>query len=316
MADGTLSDRLDQTVDAILARRDASSALADPELAPLAVLAAELRHHPSPDFKARLEATLKRRATMSLALAARDIREGFTTITPYITVPDSGLFDFLTQVFDAEETTITKGERGIHREVRIGNSMLMIGESAQAGTLKPAAFHIYVPDVDAAFERALAAGAESLGVPEDRPYGERAGFVKDRFGNHWYIATHLGASYVQEGLRTVTPFMYPRGVSAYIEFLTRAFGAVEELRVPGPGGIIMHARVRIGDAALEMGEGGTVEPMPATFYLYVGDADALYEQAVAAGAKSLSPPKDQSYGDRVASVEDAMGNQWYIARPA
>jgi PhnB protein len=318
VADGTLVDRLDQTIDAILTRRDASSALADPELAPLAVLAAELRHHPSPDFKARLEANLKRRATMSLALAARDIREGFTTITPYITVPDSGLFDFLTQVFGAEETTITKGERGIHREVRIGNSMLMIGESAQAGTLKPAAFHIYVPDVDAAFERALAAGAESLGVPEDRPYGERAGFVKDRFGNHWYIATHLGASDVQEGLRTVTPFLYPRGASAYIEFLTRAFGAVEELRVPGPGGIVMHARVRIGDAAIEMGEGegGTAEPMPATFYLYVGDADALYEQAVAAGAKSLSPPMDRWYGDRVASVEDSMGNQWYIARPA
>jgi PhnB protein len=316
VADGTLIDRLDRIIDAILARRDASSALADPELAPLAVLATELRHHPSPDFKARLAANLKRRATMSQALAARGIREGFTTITPYITVPDSGMFDFLTHVFGAEETTVTRGDRGIHREVRVGNSMLMIGETAQAGPVKPAAFHVYVPDVDAAFARALAAGAESIGAPEDRHYGERAGFVKDRFGNHWYIGTHLGASYVPEGFRTVTPFIHPRGASAYIEFLTRAFGAVEELRVPGPGGIVMHARLRIGDAAIEMGEGASVAPMPATFYLYVGDADALYEQAIAAGAKSLSPPTDQWYGDRVASVEDAQGNQWYIARPA
>jgi PhnB protein len=224
--------------------------------------------------------------------------------------------DFLTRVFGAEETASAKVDHGIHREVRVGNSMLMIGESTGAPR-RPAAFHIYVPDVDAAFERALEAGAQSMGVPEDRPYGERAGFVKDRFGNHWYIATHLGASYVQEGLRTVTPFLHPRGVPAYIEFLTRAFGAVEEFRHQTPEGIVMHARLRIGDAAIEMGDTqGTAEPMPASFYLYVGDADALYEQAVAAGAKSLSPPTDQSYGDRTASVEDSMGNVWTLARPA
>lgn len=317
MAEGALIDRLDQTIDAVLARRDASSALADPELAPLAVLAVELRHYPSPDFKARLRANLERRATMTLALAATDIREGFTTITPYLTVPEAGMVDFLTRVFGAEETASAKVDHGMHREVRVGNSMLMIAESRHEGApLRPAAFHVYVPDVDAAFERALAAGAESMGAPEDRPYGERAGFVKDRFGNHWYIATHLGASYVQEGLRTVTPFLHPRGVPAYIEFLTRAFGAVEEFRHQTPEGVVMHARLRIGNAAIEMGDTqGAGEPMPASFYLYVADADALYEQAVAAGAKSLLPPTDQSYGDRMAAVEDPMGNVWSIARP-
>jgi uncharacterized glyoxalase superfamily protein PhnB len=55
--------------------------------------------------------------------------------------------------------------------------------------------------------------------------------------------------------------------------------------------------------------------MPGAFYLYVGDADAVYEQALAAGAKSLSPPTDQPYGDRVAAVEDSGSNQWFIARP-
>jgi uncharacterized glyoxalase superfamily protein PhnB len=79
----------------------------------------------------------------------------------------------------------------------------------------------------------------------------------------------------------------------------------------------MYARLRIGNAAIELGEAeGPVASMPSDFYLYVGDADALYEQALAAGARSVWPPTDQSYGDRVAAVEDSIGNHWYIARPA
>jgi PhnB protein len=106
-------------------------------------------------------------------------------------------------------------------------------------------------------------------------------------------------------------------VPAYIEFLTRALGAVEEFRHESPEGIVMHARLRIGNAAIEMGDTqGRSETMRTAFYLYVGDADALYAQAVAAGATPLSPPTDQWYGDRVASIEDTMGIRWYIARPA
>jgi PhnB protein len=320
MAEGALIDRLDRTVDTILARKDATAALADPELARLATLAAELRHYPRPDFRARLKTHLERRIAMSVALAPTDIREGFTTITPYLMVREAGLVDFLAQVFGAEETYSARGSAGgMHREVRVGDSMMMIGEAGPEGIMpfRPAAFHVYVKDVDAAFQRALAAGAESMGEPADRPYGERAGFVKDAFGNHWYIATPLGAAPVPEGLRTVTPVLHPRGVPAYIDFLKRAFGAVEEVRHESPDGVVRHARLRIGTATLEMGDAeGAAEPMPTAFYLYVGDADALYQQAVAAGATSLSPPKDQSYGDRVASVEDSMGNQWFIARPA
>ena len=79
----------------------------------------------------------------------------------------------------------------------------------------------------------------------------------------------------------------------------------------------MYARLRIGNAAIELGgAAGPIESMPGGFYLYVGDADALYEQALAAGAKSVSPPTDQPYGDRVAAVEDSIGNHWFIARPA
>ena len=320
MADEALVDRLDRTIDAVLARRDATSALTDPELAPLAVLAAQLRHAPSPAFRARLLANLTRRTTMTtLVLEPTKIREGFTTVTPYVRVREAGLLDFLTTVFDATETFSMKGSLGgVHREVRVGDSMLMIGEGGVEGEFpfSPAAFHVYVPDADATFQRAIAAGAASLGDPADRPYGERAGFVRDSFGNQWYIATAFGASHVPEGRRAVTPFVHPRGVPDYIEFLKRAFNAEVEIRAEHQG-IVMHARLKIGTGAIEMGDTqGQSEPMRTGFYLYVPDADAVYAQAVAAGATPLAAPTDQSYGDRMGSVMDAQGITWFIARPA
>ena len=310
-----LIDRLDGAIDAVVARRDATVALRDPELAPLVRIAADLRHYPSADFKARLRAQLVRRPTMSTD-ALTNIREGFTTVTPYVWVPDRGLADFLVRVFDAVETRVTEGGRhGTHRELRIGNSMLMLGEGAQNEIVpgRSMAFHVFVDDSDASYAKALAAGGESLGEPADRPYGERSGFIKDAFGNHWYIASPLGPESFGHALRTVTPFLHSRDVRGYIDFLVRAFGASEEVVHELPGGVIPYARARVGDAAIEL---GTADPMPGAFCLYVADPDLVYEQAVAAGAKALSPPMDQPSGDRMAFVEDALGNQWYITRPA
>ena len=318
MADiaGALPERLDQTIDLILARGDATAALTDAELAPLARLANELRSYPSPAFKARLRANLERRSIMSAALEAVDVREGFTTVTPYIQVREPGLVDFLAKVFDAVETSSTQGPHGVHREVRVGDSMLMIGEGGPEGTeYAPAAFHVYLPDVDAAFARALAAGGTSLGAPEDRPYGERSGYVEDPFGNHWFLATHLGPSPVPAGFQMVTPFVYASGAPAYIDFLTRALGAVEEFRHE-VGGMVMHARIRIGSGAIEMGDSqGQRTSEHTAFYLYVPDVETLYNRAVGAGAAPLSAPADQRYGERVASVKDSMGITWYMARP-
>jgi uncharacterized glyoxalase superfamily protein PhnB len=205
----------------------------------------------------------------------------------------------------------------VHRELRI-DSMLMVGESAEEGIvpIRPAAYHLYVEDVDGTYQRALAAGATSLGEPADRPYGERSGFVRDAMGNDWYIGRPLSGPAVPAGLRTVTPYLHPQGAPAYIEFLKQAFGAIEDARHFSPEGRIMHAQLRIGNAVLELGEPDPAAPRPTTFYLYVDDADALYHRAVAAGATSLTPPTDQWYGDRVASVKDSTGTLWYIARPA
>ena len=257
---------------------------------------------------------------MSTVLESVNVREGFTTITPYLRVEDAGFVDFLVKAFGAVETSSHPAGPGLtHREVRIGDSMVMIGEG---GTVAPAmrrrqAFHVFVEDVDAAFDRAIAAGGKSLGAVEDRPYGERSGFVEDPFGNYWYIARHLGATPVPEGYRTVTPYLHPRGAAAYIDFLSRGLGAVEEFRHALPDGRIMHAQVRCGNAVLELGESEAEDlPRSGVFYVYVADADALFAQAVQAGATPLSAPGDQAYGDRVGSVQDPAGIIWYIARPA
>lgn len=239
------------------------------------------------------------------------VREGFTTVTPFLNVVDvERLVRFAKEAFGALETARSVGGSGhLHVELRIGDSMLMCG-NVPRGREKPFALHVYVPDADATYERALAAGAESLGAPEDRPYGERQGGVKDPSGNLWYIATRLPGAAAWEGIRSVTPYMHHENVLGLIGFLKQAFSAHELGVFKSPEGRVMHAALRIGDAIVEMGE---TTPMPATFYLYVPDADTVYRAAVAAGAKSLVPPADQAYGDRLAVVEDPWGNGWCIA---
>ena len=328
MADQPLRDRLDAVIDALVARGDATAALRDAELAPLARVAADLRHYPNRDFTARLRAQLERRTTMTTAIgnpadrlrqgsggqeAGLHVREGFTTVTPYIWVPDRGLADFLIRAFDAEETNVMDNPgHGIHRELRIGDSMLMLGETGEQkpGLSRPSAFHVFVENADVTFARAIAAGGTSIGDPEDRPYGERSGFIRDPYGNSWYIAHPLGSESLGSHLRSVTPYLLAHDVRGYIDFLVRAFGAVEEI-VVDHGGSIPYARARIGDAAVEF---GSADPMPGAYFLYVADPDAAYERALAAGATSLAAPADRPSG-RIAFVEDPVGNHWYIARP-
>lgn len=126
--------------------------------------------------------------------AVKSTREGFHTVTPYLMVREAArLLDFVKQAFGATELLRTTGSAGgMHAEVRIGDSMVMIGGAgAPGGEPMPAAIYLYLPDVDAVYRRALAAGATSIGEPEDQPYGDRVAGVKDAFGNIWYIATHL-----------------------------------------------------------------------------------------------------------------------------
>ncbi|MHB8598108.1 MAG: VOC family protein [Ktedonobacteraceae bacterium] len=126
---------------------------------------------------------------------ARPIREGYHTVTPYLIVQDAAqLIDFVKQVFGATETFRGTGSAGgIHAELRIGNSMVMIGGGgAWKGEPSPATLYLYIDDVDAIYTRALQAGATSISAPADQPYGDHLAGVKDAFGNVWYIATYIG----------------------------------------------------------------------------------------------------------------------------
>jgi PhnB protein len=112
------------------------------------------------------------------------------------------------------------------------------------------------------------------------------------------------------------------GAAAYIDFLKKAFDAEEISRSPGPGGKLMHARVRIGDSLLMLHDDFSVEfgmppvlrgNLPLTLHLYVPDADHSFNQAVAAGCQVTMPLSDQFWGDRYGHVRDPFGYAWAIA---
>ena len=319
MVKRTLMNQLDRAVQNVLLHTSVDIPASDAELQPLLRVAVGLHGLPRESFKARLKAELEGMTKMNATaeVTTTFIRQGFHTITPYIAVREAQqVIDFVTSTFGAEGTIMGMGSAGgIHAEYQIGDSMVMIGGGAEAKiTPMPASLHVYVTDVDAAYERALQAGAISLMAPGDRVYGDRDASVQDVAGNHWYIGTHKATGHAPEGLRSVTPYLNPKGAPEVMEFLKRAFGAEEIARHASPQGVILHATMRIGDSMLEMGEAhGQFQPMPSMFYLYVDNADEWYQRALNAGATSLSVPADQPYGDRVAGVTDPFGYQWHVA---
>jgi PhnB protein len=127
---------------------------------------------------------------------------------------------------------------------------------------------------------------------------------------------------IPAGYHTATPYLIVKDAARAIEFYKKAFGATELMRLAGPDGRIGHAEIKIGDSPLMLGEEctergargpHTLGGSPISIYLYVEDVDALFSQAVAAGAKVVQPLKDQFYGDRSAGLEDPFGQSWYIA---
>jgi PhnB protein len=247
------------------------------------------------------------------------IPSGYRMVTPYLVAEDGvALLEFAKRAFGAEETVRAMTPTGVHGEVRIGDSAVMMGGGIAGkkfpATLHPTALHVYVEDADAVCQKAVAAGATLIDAPRDQEYGERSGTVKDSAGNFWYIATHKGESYVPKGLHTVNPYLHPLRAEPLIGFLKRAFGAEEVAKYASPDGVVQHAEIRVGDSIVEMGEAqGKYQRMPAMFYLSVPDCDAAYKRALAAGGISLHEPTDQPYGDRSSAVTDAFGNTWYIA---
>jgi uncharacterized glyoxalase superfamily protein PhnB len=116
-----------------------------------------------------------------------------------------------------------------------------------------------------------------------------------------------------EGYGTVTPWIISRDTAGLIEFVTRAFDAVEIARVVDENGTIGHAEFQIGDSIV-MGFDAKPEwpDTPAFLRLYVEDADAAHRKALAAGATSMTEVTHLFWGDRVGRVRDPFGNIWWL----
>jgi uncharacterized glyoxalase superfamily protein PhnB len=129
-----------------------------------------------------------------MAAKVNPIPEGFHTVTPVLTVQGAAkLIDFLKQAFDAEELYRLDGPNStvLHAEVKIGDSMIMVGEATDQWKPMQVAVALYVRDADEWYRRALRAGATSVREPSDQFYGDRSAGVKDFAGNHWWIHTHI-----------------------------------------------------------------------------------------------------------------------------
>jgi PhnB protein len=312
MADENLIERLDDVVGAVL--RGGAAGELHPELAMLAVLAADLRGLPDPRFKQEL----KRRMFPMTTMSEVRVPEGLQVVTPYLVVNGAQrLIEFLQQAFDATvRMTVPRPDDAtqiMHAEVRIGDSTIELADANEEWSDRRFELHLYVPDADAVYARAVAAGARSLHAPMDQPYGDRESGIEDPFGNYWYIATHAAAPR-PEGFRSVTPFFHSQSAPGFLDFLRDTFGAREAARFTSEAGGVLHAVTFIGDAAIEVGDAhGEWQPMPAAMHVFVDDTDRVYERALRAGATPLMEPKDQPYGQRVGAVLDADGNRWFMA---
>jgi len=127
---------------------------------------------------------------------------------------------------------------------------------------------------------------------------------------------------IPEGYHTITPSLVCRNAAKAIEFYKQVFSAEEQMRMPEPGGKIMHCELKIGDSMLflsdEFPEMGAVAPessggRSSYLFLYVEDVDAIFNRAVAAGARSEMPVQDMFWGDRYGKIIDPFGHQWGVA---
>ncbi|TVM03295.1 MAG: glyoxalase [Candidatus Brocadia sp. WS118] len=145
------------------------------------------------------------------------IPEGFHTVTPCLTLKNSlKAIEFYKKAFGAKELGVypaPDGKSTMHAVIQIGDSILMMGDEmpgqgckgAESQGASPVGLYLYVPNVDAAFRQAVAAGATVTMAVTDMFWGDRCGSLKDPFGYAWMIATHnrdLTGEEIMEGAKS------------------------------------------------------------------------------------------------------------------
>jgi PhnB protein len=132
----------------------------------------------------------------------------------------------------------------------------------------------------------------------------------------------MTAKPIPDGYNTATPYLSISGAKDAIEFYKLAFGATEVFRLNTPTGDIAHAEIKIGDSLIMLSEPCEDSPLPSpdslggsaiAMYLYVEDVDAMFEQAIDAGALDIKSVEDKFYGDRMGTLKDPFGHIWFIS---
>jgi PhnB protein len=127
---------------------------------------------------------------------------------------------------------------------------------------------------------------------------------------------------IPDGYHSITPYLVLDNAKGALDFYKRAFGAIETVRMPAPGGKVGHAEIRIGDSVVMLADESpqmgaksakTIGGSPVSLMIYVENVDKQFAQALAAGGKELRPLKNQFYGDRSGTLEDPFGITWTIA---
>ncbi|WP_213286308.1 glyoxalase/bleomycin resistance/extradiol dioxygenase family protein [Bradyrhizobium sp. sGM-13] len=146
-----------------------------------------------------------------MATQVKPVPEGFHTVTPYLVVDRAErVIRFMKEAFGAEpvfEPMMGPDGKVMHAEFKIGDSIVMISDSSERAQATSTMLYLYVPNVDAVYQKALKAGATSLMEPADQFYGDRSGGVKDPAGNSWHIGTHIEDVSPTELKKRATEFM-------------------------------------------------------------------------------------------------------------
>ena len=320
--DANKIEQLNHAVDALLARSDGKPPKVEASVEPLLRIAAELRHLPREQFKTRLKsALLEGRKTMSTV--AEPITKVRPAAVPRLTFKDAAqAIEFYKSAFGAQETMrFEAGGKIAHAEISIGSSVVMLAEEWPEGgrfspeTLgnSPVMMALNVSDVDDFVSHAMDAGAKVVIPITDHFYGRREGTLQDPFGYLWSVSTVKEEMSVEEmyrrmdammkgntasekpavnpiarGFRTVTPYLIASDGPGLLEFVKQAFRAEETFRTVGSAGGL-HAEARIGDSMLMIAGGIPGREFRSTpnshaLHMYVEDADAVYQKALAAAA--------------------------------
>lgn len=272
-------------------------------------------------------------------------RPGFRTVTPYLIVRElQPMIEFLQKAFAATLHFQAKGDAGgTHTEMRIGDSMIMIGGGENGTVIEPmpTMIFLYLEDVDGTYQAALAAGATSIMEPTDGAFSEpRGAGIQDISGNQWFFANwqdRPGSPPAYEeteaaqasDMPDVIPMLSYEDGAAAMDWLAQAFGFQEVTRWLDEEGRLSHGEMLTGSGRIML-----ASPTPAYespkhhrehcaaaqawsqvpwvlngVLVYVDDVDAHYQRAKAAGATILSEPEAGPPGKRY-RVEDIEGQRW------